>query len=228
MATFAVTDNADSGAGSLRDAINQANLSADPNNAITFSGNVGTIQLLSDLPLVATSVQIDAKGSTLDGSVTTNGNIVPTYRGFLISGIAANGTSAAATTVGISNLTIQNVVAQGGNGADGGAGGLGAGGAIFVGPMATVTLTNVDVSNASAVGGTGGGGGRRVSGNGRRRRSRWRRRRIEWRRRRGRRRWRRPAVCRRRQYRLHIRRWGRGRHYVCGRNGDRSRWRRWR
>ena len=113
---FQVINANDSGAGSLRQAITNAN-AAGGANTITFASNVGTIQLASNLPLVASSVTIDAMGSTLNGGGT--------YRGFLVTGVAttSDGTPPA-ITVGISNLTIQNVVARGGSGADGGGGGL--------------------------------------------------------------------------------------------------------
>jgi len=163
-ANFAVTNTNDSGAGSLRQAIIDTN-AAGSGNTITLQPGLGAINLASNLPLVATSVSIVGNGNTLDGAST--------YRGFLISGIAANGIDAAATTVSISNLTIQNVRAKGGDGAVGGGGGLGAGGAVFVGPSANVTLSNVAVTNTTAIGGNGGvrgsgssGGGGGLGGNG--------------------------------------------------------------
>ncbi len=145
-ASFTVTNTSDSGPGSLRDAITQAD-AAGGTNTITLQPGLGTITLASNLPLVATSVTINGNGNTLDGAST--------YRGFLISGIAPDGVNAAATTVSISNLTIQNVNAQGGNGNSGGGGGLGAGGAVFVGPAANVTLSNVQLASTTAVGGSG-------------------------------------------------------------------------
>jgi autotransporter-associated beta strand protein len=165
-ASFTVTNSNDSGAGSLRQAITDANGVAGP-NTITLQAGLSPIALASNLPLVATSVNIVGNGNTIDGGST--------YRGFLISGVAPNGIDAAATTVSISNLTIQNVKAKGGDGGSpgGGGGGLGAGGAVFVGPAANVTLSNVAVTNTAAVGGNGGAraggsvaGGGGLGGNG--------------------------------------------------------------
>ena len=104
-ADFAVTNNNDAGAGSLRQAIIDSN-AAGGTNTITFNANVGTITLASNLPLVASSVTINADGSTLSGANT--------YRGFLVSGVA--GAAAAGTIVTIENINISNVKAQGGSG----------------------------------------------------------------------------------------------------------------
>ncbi len=110
-ANFTVTNANDSGAGSLRQAIADAN-AAGGTNVITMQPGLGAINLASNLPIVATSVTIVGGGNTLDGAGA--------FRGFLISGIASDGQNAAATSVTISNLTIQNVKAQGGNGGLGG------------------------------------------------------------------------------------------------------------
>jgi predicted outer membrane repeat protein len=50
-ATFEVTNNADSGAGSLRQAILDANAAAGPDD-ITFAGGLGTITLSSEIPIL--------------------------------------------------------------------------------------------------------------------------------------------------------------------------------
>ena len=134
-------------------------------NDNTYSGQ-GLIRLTSDLPLISQGTNFIGAGignTIIDGAST--------YRGFLISGIAADGQNAAPTNVTISGLSVQNVVAAGGAGGHGGGGGLGAGGAVFVGPAANLTLDNVSFSGATAVGGAapgptyngysavGGGGG---------------------------------------------------------------------
>jgi hypothetical protein len=76
MATLVVTTNADSGAGSLREAIASAN--ASPGSRIEFDpafftgGASNTITLASGLPKISAGVTID--GTTSDGSgITING-----------------------------------------------------------------------------------------------------------------------------------------------------------
>src|SRR5580693_6569001 len=140
QAQFMVTNNSDSGAGSLRQAIINADNAGTTNGApngttptISFAANVGTITLASALPLIDSSVTINGAGATLDGAGQ--------FRGLFVSGLATTGNGTPPViAVSISNLTIQNVVAQGGNGgaADGG-GGLGAGGGLFVNQNASVT-----------------------------------------------------------------------------------------
>ena len=75
MTTYTVTTNADSGAGSLRDAITQAN--AHPGSTIVFDptaftgGNASVITLGSALPKISADVTIDASSAV---DVTINGN----------------------------------------------------------------------------------------------------------------------------------------------------------
>jgi uncharacterized protein with beta-barrel porin domain len=167
QAQFMVTNNSDSGAGSLRQAIINADNAGTTNGApngttptISFAANVGTITLASALPLIDSSVTINGAGATLDGAGQ--------FRGLFVSGLATTGNGTPPViAVSISNLTIQNVVAQGGNGgaADGG-GGLGAGGGLFVNQNASVTITNVSFAGASAVGGAGGRNGSTGAGSG--------------------------------------------------------------
>jgi fibronectin-binding autotransporter adhesin len=77
-ADFTVTNNADIGAGSLRQAIINSNSAGGANNIIINSG-VGTITLTSaDLPPVANNATIVGNGNTLSG-----GN---TFRGLFIGG----------------------------------------------------------------------------------------------------------------------------------------------
>lgn len=139
-ADFVVSNTNDSGAGSLRQAILNANAAGGGNNTITFSTS-GTVTLASELPPITSNVQIAANGATLDGAKA--------YRGlFVYSG-----------TVGVQNLTIQNAVAKGGDGGagnGGGGGGGGLGGALFVAAGASVTVFNVNMINNNATGGTGG------------------------------------------------------------------------
>ncbi len=160
-ADFTVTNNADSGAGSLRQAIISSNSAGGTNNIIINSG-VGTITLTSaDLPTVANNATIVGNNNTLSG-----GN---TFRGLFIGGFS--GTTQTAVSVSVSDLTIANARAQGGNGASGGGAGAGLGGALFVANQATLTVSNVTLSSNSAVGGNGGagssgGGGGGMGGNG--------------------------------------------------------------
>jgi uncharacterized protein with beta-barrel porin domain len=145
-----VTNTLDSGTGSLRAAITNANAG----DTIVFTTG-GTITLASELPVINKNITIDGNGfnPTISGAGT--------YRPFFI-GTAGTGSSA---TVTIANLTITNAVAQGGAGIGAGAG-AGLGGAIFVSSNGALTLTNVAVSNTQANGGSvqsntqiGGGGG---------------------------------------------------------------------
>jgi hypothetical protein len=150
-ATFTVTSNADSGAGSLRQAILAANASAGA-DTINFSlGGPATIQLASALPEITESLTI--QGGTF-GAVTLDG--ANAYRGFVITG---------PVTVSISNLSIRNVRATGTNGtlgsgySGGGGGGLGAGAGVLLGEGApTVNLNTVGFETAWVVGGNGGNG----------------------------------------------------------------------
>ena len=136
---FTVTNNNDSGTGSLRQAILDAN-STGGSNTISLNAGLGPITLSSgDLPVIQSSITIQGNGNTLSGANT--------YRGLLIlSG-----------TVAVNNLAIANAVAQGGAGGGGGGGGGGLGGALFVGNGANVSVNNVQLINNSAKGGAGGG-----------------------------------------------------------------------
>ncbi len=155
-ATFTVTSGADSGPGTLRQAIFDANVNADASNTITLATNV---TLTRSLPMITKSATIAGGGFTVDAANTG--------RVFFVQ----------AGTVNISNVTIANARAQGGAGGGnvgipgvggttvfqgvggGGGGGLGAGAAVFVHTGAAVTLSNVSTIDASAAGGTGGNGG---------------------------------------------------------------------
>lgn len=140
-ATYTVTNTSDTGAGSLRDAIYQANL--NPGSQIKIQDNLGTISISSALPIISASVTIDGgTGNTISGQGAN--------RPFFVD--------APSGTVTIKNLAIINGHAQGGAGGDGGGGGgLGAGGAIFVNSGA-VALDTVSFQNNSATGGKGGRG----------------------------------------------------------------------
>jgi hypothetical protein len=132
-ATFTVSNMGDSGAGSLRQALTDANASAGA-DAIVFSGGAGTILLQSPLPLIRGEVSIQGPGA---GVLQVNGNGL--HRVFFVD----------SGSVEISGMRIQEGAANGGAGASndasnrrgGGGGGLGAGGALFVNAGAFVRVT---------------------------------------------------------------------------------------
>ncbi|MCE9530798.1 MAG: autotransporter domain-containing protein, partial [Planctomycetes bacterium] len=141
-ANFVVTTLADSGAGSLRNAIDQSNLTGG-SNTITFSTN-GAIVLMTPLAPINNNLTITGPGA---GVLTINGNNA--NRIFYVE----------SGTVSISQINLLNGSALGGNGGTGGGGGgggLGAGGALFVNTGANVTISNVTFNNSRAIGGTGG------------------------------------------------------------------------
>jgi len=130
-AVIAVTTLADSGAGSLRDAITQINLSTDPSNTIDASGITGTITLASALPSIVKTVDIVGPSA---GTLTVSGN-----NAFQVFKLGGTGVIA----VSMSDLTIT----AGKSTTDGGA--------IFSGDDA-LTLTRVNVTNSTST--TEGGG----------------------------------------------------------------------
>lgn len=155
---FTVSNISDSGAGSLRQAITDANGAGAGTHTITFDGGLagGAITLASDLPAITNNVTVD--GAAASGLVISGNE---TNRVFFVG--ADDGSAVAVT---IANLTVQNGQATGGNGgAAGGGGGLGAGGGLFIASGADVTVENVSFASNQAVGGSGapgngsGGGG---------------------------------------------------------------------
>jgi outer membrane autotransporter protein len=155
-ATFNVTNTADSGAGSLRQAIFDAN-AAGGTNTIEVQNGLGTITLTSgDLNALNSNITLNGNGNTLSGNNA--------FRGlFVYSG-----------TVAINDLTIENAVASGGDAGDAAGGGAGLGGALFVKDGANVTISNLVAQNNAATGGDGGaqtatgitGGGGGMGGDG--------------------------------------------------------------
>jgi uncharacterized protein with beta-barrel porin domain len=139
-ASFDVTNGNDSGAGSLRQAILDANAAGTGPNTITVLDSVNTINITQNLPVIDTSVTIAGNTTTIVGN---NNRLF-----FVNSG-----------TVVLSNMDISGGQAKGGDGgsgAGGGGGGLGAGGGLFVNSGASVTIQNVTFNGNSAVGGNGG------------------------------------------------------------------------
>jgi CSLREA domain-containing protein len=146
--SFLVTNTADSGSGSLRQAIIDAN--ANPGTkAINFQlGLTGTIDLLSALPPLSTSMGISGPGANLLTVQRSNAGGTPNFRVFTIN---------SGKTVSISNLTVSNGhTADGDPSAPSGsllAQGVAGGGILNAG---TLTLTNVQVTGNSTGNGAAG------------------------------------------------------------------------
>ncbi|WP_071189238.1 bluetail domain-containing putative surface protein [Trichormus sp. NMC-1] len=146
---FKVTNNNDSGAGSLRQAIIDAGNMAGV-DTIDLTGVSGTIRLNSSLPTLNAGNDIVF---TDDGNTYIYGQ-----GGYQI--ITVNG-----ATVTFSGLTFFGGYAKGGDGYNGGGGGLGAGGALFIN-SGNVTVKDAYFYNNLAVGGNTipSGGGVFISG----------------------------------------------------------------
>ncbi|MGZ7081392.1 MAG: hypothetical protein ACXVJT_18425, partial [Thermoanaerobaculia bacterium] len=160
-AIYVVTNTGDSGAGSLRQAILDANASGAPGgivlgaNTITFTPALsGTVTLQSALPLIFHNLTIDGTGA----SITIDGQNL--HRGFFISGLPLPSTPQSMTpqpiAVSLINLTLANCRAMGGSAQLIAGGGMGAGGAIFVNENAAVMLSGITLSSNAARGGNGG------------------------------------------------------------------------
>ena len=149
----------DSGPGSLRQAITDANNGAGA-TLIDATGLSGTITLNGALPVIFKDVTINGPGKT---NLTISGNNA--CRVFFVD--------AAGGSVAINNLTIANGLAKGGNGGPAAGGGAGMGGGLFVN-AGSVVVSVVAFTGNAAVGGNGGsgasgsgnGGGGGLGGNG--------------------------------------------------------------
>lgn len=107
-ATFAVTSMANAGAGTLRQAITDAN-STPGADTIAFSipgAGVRTITLASALPTITEQLRID--GYTQPGSAWNNAN--PGNNAVLLIEVSGNNTVAAGLTINASNCIIQGLV----------------------------------------------------------------------------------------------------------------------
>ncbi len=140
-ATMTVTNTADAGAGSLRDAITTANGNVDASNTINFSVS-GTLLLASLLPTITKQLTIDGTGQNfvIDGNAS-----VETGLNF----------GAAATNSIARDITIQNIVPGAPVGQD--AIGIIADGANLL--VDIVTITTVTGANGIAFGGSISPGG---------------------------------------------------------------------
>lgn len=175
-AVFVVTNTNDSGAGSLRDAIAQANNeSANPGaDTIRFDPSLyGTNIFLStvgDTTVGPTALGItsditidgfsDYAGSVGGMSLMFDNTNVPNLRAFYVA------SSGSLTLDGLNVVGFSVVGAAGGdsNGSGGGGGGAGLGGAIY--NRGTLTVSRSALWNNTATGGTGGSGATGSSGNG--------------------------------------------------------------
>jgi hypothetical protein len=140
-ATFVVTNNHDLGSGSLREAIAEANASADPSNTIGFVSGLSPITLSSG-PLTITS----GHDLTINGPATIDANHAS--QAFVITGNAAS--TSPRSQVTLHDLTIENGTSSN------------PGGAILNRPSSSsamgLTLNNDTISGSTSSSGSGGGG----------------------------------------------------------------------
>ena len=150
---FTVTNGNDSGAGSFRQAVIDANSLNVSGATITINFNSGTAVNLTGFlqPLNAgrngalgannNTLVLNGNNSTVNGSLnaTTGFQVLFAYSG----------------TVQVKDLTLANGLARGGRATAGG-GGAGLGGGLFVNNHANVTLDNVKFQDTRAIGGDAG------------------------------------------------------------------------
>src|SRR5262245_7481819 len=131
MATFTVTNTNDSGSGSLRDAVQQAN-DTPGTDSITFNipGGTGTLTLTSGELAITDNV-------TIDGD-TTGDNVADVTISGNSSRIFSIDDNSALTTI---SVTLDALVLRDGNSDSGD------GGAVFVGAADSLTLNNSEVTN---------------------------------------------------------------------------------
>jgi hypothetical protein len=185
-ATFTVINALDSGTGSLRDAITQANAAAGAdtiNFDPTFFGTVRTIPLASALPDISDSVTINGPGS---GLLTILSNPAATFdainvagstgstiaiSGLTIAGARSSGVAIVAgddvslTSVVVLNSADHGVAMNAGSGSltlqgctvSGNAGTYLGGGGVYACGLITVTLENTTISSNTATGIEGAG-----------------------------------------------------------------------
>lgn len=160
-ATFTVTNLNDSGAGSLRQAIIDANASAG-SDTITF-GVVGRVELASALPAVTDSLTIVGPGATnlvVDGN--GNGPVFSNSSTLSVSGITVTGGAGAASGGGFSStgtLSLDKVVVTSNSATSFGGGIHNAGGSL------TVTNSTISSNHSDAFAGGVQSSGTLVIGN---------------------------------------------------------------
>ncbi|MBI4748117.1 MAG: right-handed parallel beta-helix repeat-containing protein [Acidobacteria bacterium] len=147
-ATFNVTNLNDSGSGSLRQAITDANNNGSAADTITFqSGLTGTISLSSSLPLISGTLTITGPGAS---TLTVNGGsftIFSVANGITLQmsglrvtgGGVSSGLNAAHLDVGGGTATLSNCEFSGANGT-------------AVASFISITMTNCAIINASQFG----------------------------------------------------------------------------
>ena len=145
-ASFTVSNLNNSGTGSLRQAVLDANASAGADN-ITFSVS-GTISITSDLPNLAESVSMNGSGQTVTLSASNTSQVLAINNGVVVSVNALTITNTTGVYgTGISNegtLTVTNSTFTGNTG-----------GGIMNEGTATVTNSTFD-SNDDGINGSGG------------------------------------------------------------------------
>ncbi len=155
--SFPVTTNADSGAGSFRDAIDSVNAGGGA-DTIDFNNGLGTILLLSDLSPILQPTTIN--GPAMGGQVIDGNSAFPIF--YVPSSVGT------ITVNGNSGITIMQAQARGGNGGafdptfesgTGGGAGAGAGSGLMVHNGNTFITTGVSYVSGQALGGSGGNGG---------------------------------------------------------------------
>lgn len=175
---YVVNNLADNGAGSLRQAMLDANAfnASSSSTSITFqTGLNGTINLSRMLPFISQprGMTINGTGANIiiDGGSASNSTGDRVFFVGVSADIAnANLPVTTSTNFAIGNLRIQNGNARGGNGGYEGGGGAGLGGGIFLN-AGNLSISNVAFLGNRAVGGLGGmgnpgGGGGGMGGNG--------------------------------------------------------------
>ncbi len=166
LAVFTVTNNGDSGAGSLRDAITQANTMAGADtinfDAGVFSGGDNSlIRLTSGELMISDTLTID--GTTgADVTITGDADDDDITDARNITNVAASGDALLDDNSRVLNfssatgdLTLQSLTLTGGRTTDN----YGPGGGILFGSTSTLLLTNSNVSGNSTVGNSANGGG---------------------------------------------------------------------